>query len=426
MNIPHSEFRTPHWQRRDLLRLAAAGAFTGSAVSWLDIVAGRGLAQAAATGRKHKSCIVLFMSGGPSHAHTFDLKPKSSYQRIQTSAPGIEISEYLPEVAKQMHHMSLVRSMSTVDANHETAHFLMRTGFRQGTAGLDYPHFGAMAAKELVREDSRMPNFIVLKPGSGSRQGHSAGFIGAQYAPMTMKDVSAGIANLAPPGTLESFDRRAALLEKQDQRFLADRNLDAAKAKIESYRKTIDLVHYEKAKLAFEVDREPDAVKNRYGEGIFAKQCLGARRLVEAGVPFVEVMHPQYWDTHGGADQGQKKLSEVLDRPMAALLEDLAERGLLESTLVVWMGEFGRDFTGNGHYAKAWTVGFAGAGIAGGRVIGKTDDKAMTVVDRPVKVGDFVATIYKALGIDYAKEIQVDGRPVTLTDKGKPVDELFG
>jgi uncharacterized protein (DUF1501 family) len=148
--------------------------------------------------------------------------------------------------------------------------------------------------------------------------------------------------------------------------------------------------------------------------------------LIEFGVPFVEVMHPSYWDTHGGAEQGQKKLSEVLDRPMAALLEDLAERGLLETTLVIWMGEFGRDFTGGNHYAKAWTTGFAGAGVAGGRVVGKTDDKAMTVVDRPVKVGDFVATIYKALGIDHAKELHVDGRPVAITDKGKPVDELFG
>jgi uncharacterized protein (DUF1501 family) len=184
-------------------------------------------------------------------------------------------------------------------------------------------------------------------------------------------------------------------------------------------------VHYEQAKAAFEVDREPEHIKKLYGEGIFAKQCLGARRLVEAGVPFVEVMHPQYWDTHGGAEQGQKRLSEVLDQPMAALLEDLAQRGLLETTLIVWMGEFGRDFSGGNHYAKAWTTGFAGAGVAGGRVVGKTDDKAMTVVDRPVKVGDFVATIYKALDIDHTQEVMVADRPVKITDDGQPVHELF-
>jgi hypothetical protein len=411
--------------RREILRLSAAGALASSAVSWLDIVAERGLAQAATTGRKHKSCIVLFMSGGPSHSHTFDVKPKSFYKTIQTSAPGIEISEYLPKVAQQMKHMSLVRGMSTTDANHETAHFLMRTGFRQGFGGIDYPHFGAVAAKEIVREDSRMPNFIVLKPGSGSRNGHSAGFAGAKYAPMTMKDVGVGIQNLLPPDELAAFDRRAALLEKQDQRFADDYKLEAAKAKIESYRKALDLVHFEQAQEAFKVDREPDSIKNLYGEGAFAKQCLGARRLIEAGVPFVEVMHPRYWDTHGGAEQGQKSLSAELDQPMAALLADLADRGLLETTLVIWMGEFGRDFSGNNHYAKAWTTGFAGAGVVGGRVIGKTDDKAMTVVDRPVKVGDFVATIYKALDINHAKEVEVNGRPVKITDNGQPVSELF-
>lgn len=411
--------------RREMLRLSAAGAFAAAPISWLDIVADRGLAQAATTGKRHKSCIVLFMSGGPSQAHTFDLKEKSPYKAIDTSAPGVQISEHLPHVAKQMHHLSLVRGMTTGDANHETAHVLMRTGFREGTAGLDYPHFGAMASKEIVREDTRMPNFVVLKPGSGSRRGHSGGFVGAQYAPMMMNDVSKGIANLAPPGSVEALDRRAALLGKQDERFLGDYQVEAAKAKLESYRKALDLIHYQQAKEAFEVDREPDSIKKLYGEGIFAKQCLGARRLVEAGVPFVEVMHPQYWDTHGGAEQGQKRLSEVLDQPMGALLQDLADRGLLESTLVVWMGEFGRDISGGNHYAKAWTTAFAGAGVVGGRVVGRTDSKAMTVEDRPVKVGDFVATIYKALDIDYAKEIHVAGRPVKITDNGQPVHELF-
>jgi uncharacterized protein (DUF1501 family) len=388
-------------------------------------VANRGIAQAASTGRKHKSCIVLFMSGGPSQAHTFDVKPKSPYKTIATSAPGVEISEHLPCVAKQMHHLSLVRGMTTTDANHETAHFLMRTGFRQGSAGLDYPHFGAMAAKEIVREDSRMPNFVVLKPGSGSRQGHSSGFLGAQYAPMTMRDVSAGIANLSPSDTLEALDRRTALLNKQDERFARDYESTAAQAKIESYRKALDLVHYKQAKEAFEIAREPEAVKKLYGEGIFAKQCLGARRLVEAGVPFVEVMHPSYWDTHGGAEEGQKRLSQVLDQPMAALLQDLADRGLLDSTLVIWMGEFGRDFSGGNHYAKAWTTAFAGAGVAGGRVVGRTDAKAMRVEDREVKVGEFVATIYHALGIDHAKELSMNNRPIKITDDGKPVHELF-
>lgn len=414
------------FNRRDVMRLAAAGAFAGPAVSWLDIVAGRGFAQAAQSPRKHKSCIVLFMSGGPSQAHTFDLKPGGHYKPIKTSAPGIEISEHLPQVAKQMHLMSLVRSMSTRDANHETAHYLMRTGFRQGAGGLDYPHFGSVVGHDLVREDSRMPNFIVLKPGSGSRRGFTSGFLSAQYAPMLMKDVAKGIADLQPARQRELFDRRAALLAEQDARFAQDYRAAAAKAKLEAYRKAIDLVHYEKATEAFEIDREPESIQKMYGEGIFAKQCLGARRLIEAGVPFVEVMHPDYWDTHGGAEKGQAKLSKTLDQPMAALLQDLDQRGLLESTLVVWMGEFGRDFKGNNHHAKAWTTGFAGAGVKGGRVIGKTDEKAMTVVDRPVGVADFVATIYQALDIDHTAEFEVNGRPIGRVDgDAKPVTELF-
>jgi hypothetical protein len=411
--------------RREMMRLAAAGALAGG-VSWLDVVAGRGKAQAAETGRKHKSCIVLFMSGGPSQAHTFDIKPGGHYKPIKTAAPGIEISEYLPEVAKQTKLFSLVRGMSTGDANHQTAHYLMRTGFRQGSGGLDYPHFGAMAGHQLVDETNRMPNFIALKPGSGSKNGYTNGFLSAQFSPMVMSDVSKGIADLQPAREIGAFDKRAALLASQDKAFAESYRIQAAKEKIDAYRKAIDLVHYDKATEAFQLDKEPASIRKMYGEGKFADQCLGARRLVEAGVPFVEVMHPGYWDTHGGAEAGQKRYSEVLDRPMAALLQDLNDRGMLDDTLVVWMGEFGRSFNGGNHHAKAWTTCFAGAGVKGGQVVGKTDSKAMTVEDRPVSVADFVATIYKALDIDHTQEVQVGDRPIGLVDgKANPVDELF-
>jgi len=412
--------------RREMMRLSAAGLLAGSGISWLDIVAGRGIAQAAESGKKHKSCIVLFMSGGPSQAHTFDLKSGGHYKPIQTSADGVEISEHLPHVAKQMHLMSLVRGMSTGDANHQTAHYLMRTGFRQGTAGLDYPHFGAVAAHELVRGDNRMPNFMALKPGSGSKNGFTNGFLSAQYAPMVMTDVSKGIADLQPARELPAFDRRAALLATQDKAFSDEYRLQAAKEKIDAYRKAIDLIHYDKATEAFELDREPDSIRTLYGEGKFADQCLGARRLIEAGVPFVEVMHPGYWDTHGGAEAGQKRYSEELDRPMAALLQDLNDRGMLDDTLVIWMGEFGRSFNGGNHHAQAWTTGFAGAGVKGGQAIGKTDAKAMTVEDRPVTVADFVATVYHTLDIDHTEEFQVGDRPVGKVDgEANPVLELF-
>ncbi len=413
--------------RRDLLRLSALGVLGASVSGWLDVVAG----QAAAQDKKRrpaKACIVLFMSGGPAHTYTFDIKnaPRTCpYKAIATSAPGIQISEYLPEVARQMHHLALVRGMSTAVADHEQAHYLMRTGFRQ-MAGLTHPHMGSVAVSQLVQEDAGLPNFVLLKPGSGGLRGVSSGFLSPASRPLILKEVGQGIANLKPPAGIEPLKQRAGLLEEMDQGFLDEYQADAIRAKLAGYRKAVQLMDMDKAKKAFQIDQEPQQVRDLYGDTPFGRQCLGARRLIEHGVRFVEVMHPAYWDTHGGAEKGQKKLSEVLDKPMAALLADLKDRGLLDETLVVWMGEFGRTPDGNDHYAKAWTTAFAGAGVKGGRAIGRTDAKGATVEDRPVKVNDFIATIYKTLGINYHKKNWVKGRPVGLVDgEANPVDELF-
>jgi hypothetical protein len=411
-----------------MLKLAAFGALGGSACGWLDVVAGRALAAEQATRVKAKQCIVLFMSGGPAHTWTFDLKNGDKgcpYKPIDTSAPGIQISEYLPQVAKQMHHLALVRGMSTAIADHEPAHYLMRTGFRQA-AGLTHPHMGAVVANELVRDDTGMPNFVLLKPGSGGLRGTNAGYLPPSCRPLILKDVAQGIANLNTTGGMDSLRNKAGLLEQVDRGFLEEYQAEAIEAKLAGYRKAVQLMDLDKAREAFKIDREPQAVRDLYGDTVFGRQCLGARRLIEHGVKFVEVMHPGYWDTHGGQLEGQKKLSQVLDQPMAALLADLKDHGLLDETLVVWMGEFGRDFSGGNHYAKAWTTAFAGAGVKGGRAIGRTDAKGMTVEDRPVKVADFVSTIYKTLGIDIQKRVRVRERPIGLVDgEAKPLDELF-
>ncbi len=414
--------------RRDLMRLAAFGALGTSVSGWMDVVVGQALAQEKTTRRSAKACIVLFMSGGPAHTFTFDLKGGAKgcpYKPIDTAVPGIQVSEFLPEVARQMRHLALVRGMSTVIAEHEQAHYLMRTGFRQ-LAGLTHPHFGSVVSSQLIREAGGMPNFVLLKPGSGGLRGASAGFLNPEHRPVILKDVAQGIANLKPVGGMEPLRKRAGLLEQVDQGFLDEYQADAIRAKIAGYRKAVELMDLEKAKKAFQIEQEPQFIRDLYGDTPFGRQCLGARRLIEHGVRFVEVMHPAYWDTHGGAVKGQQKLTEVLDRPMAALLADLDQRGLLDETLVVWMGEFGRTYDGNDHYAKAWTTAFAGAGVRGGQVIGKTDAKGMTVQDRPVTVHDFVATIYKTLGINYTKKNWVKGRPIGLVDgEAKPLDELF-
>jgi uncharacterized protein (DUF1501 family) len=415
--------------RRDLLRLGALGALGYSVSGWLDVVAGEAAVQEQATRRRAKACIVLFMSGGPAHTFTFDIKTGDKlcpYKAIETSAPGIQISEYLPEVAKQMHHLALVRGMSTGVADHEQAHYLMRTGFRQ-QAGLLHPHMGSVVASQLVREEAGLPNFILLKPGSGGLRGAHAGFLNPAFQPLILKDVAQGIANLKPAGgDMAALKKKAGLLDEIDQGFLDEYQADAIQAKLAGYRKAVELMDLDAAKTAFQIDKEPQAVRDLYGDTPFGRQCLGARRLIEHGVRFVEVMHPGYWDTHGGADKGQKNLSEVLDRPMAALLSDLKQRGLLDETLVVWMGEFGRTPNGNDHYAKAWTTAFAGAGVKGGRAIGRTDAKGATVEDRPVTVHDFVATIYQTLGINTTKKHWVKGRPIGLVDaEPKPLNELF-
>lgn len=414
--------------RRDLLKLAGCGVLGGSVSGWLDLVAGQALAQEQTMRKPAKACIVLFMSGGPAHTFTFDLKGGDKgcpYKPIETSARGIQISEHLPLVAKQMHQVALVRGMSTGIADHEPAHYLMRTGFRQ-MAGLNHPHMGSVAVSQLVRDDTGMPNFVLIKPGSGGLRGATAGFLNPAYRPLLLRDVGQGIANLNPTGGIDAVRQRAELLEQLDRELLDEYQAESIEAKLAGYKKAVQLMDLDKARAAFKIDQEPQKVRDLYGDTVFGKQCLGARRLIEHGVKFVEVMHPGYWDTHGGAVNGQQKHSEVLDRPMAALLADLHQRGLLEETLVVWMGEFGRDYSGNNHYAKAWTTAFAGAGIKGGQAIGRTDAKGMNVEDRPVTVADFVATVFKTLGVNHAKKHKVQGRPIGFVDgEAKPLDELF-
>jgi hypothetical protein len=414
--------------RRDLLRLAAVGAVGSSACGWLDLVASQALAQEETTRARAKACIVLFMSGGPAHTFTFDLKHGDRgcpYSAIRTSAPGIHISEYLPRVAQQMHHVALVRGMSTDIADHEPAHYLMRTGFRQ-ESGITHPHIGSTAVARLVREDTGLPNFILLKPGSGGLRGTSAGFLSPASRPLILRDIAQGIANLRPPAGMGQMQERFGLLQEADQTFLNEYQAESIRAHLAGCRSAVQIMNLEKAQEAFKIDKEPAHIRDRYGDTPFGRQCLGARRLIEHGVRFVEVMHPGYWDTHGGAVNGQRNHSQVLDQPMAALLADMHDRGLLEDTLVVWMGEFGRTYDGNDHYAKAWTTAFAGAGVRGGQAIGRTDRRGMTVEDRPVKVADFAATIFKTLGVNYRQRATVRGRPIGLVDgTAQPLDELF-
>jgi hypothetical protein len=437
---PQSASRADELSRRDWMRMAAGGVLTGCVSGWFDLLAGRAAASAA-QGSKPKSCLLLWCDGGPSSAHTFDPKPEDSRvacQAIDTSVPGIRISENLPHVAKHMQKLAVLRSMHSRDAQHGPGHYEMRTGYRKGLGGVTFPHMGAIVGSERGRPDSVIPNYVIL--GNGylyePMWGTGPGYLGPAHAPLRLKEPSGGVPDLQTAGAIPNLSVRAALLQKLDREFQQERPAASVEAHQVGYQQALQLVHSDKILKALKLEAEPDKTRTAYGESVFGNRCLAARRLIEAGGLFVEVNLSNgssfYWDTHGGGPKGQKKMCEATDQPMAALLTDLQERGLLDTTLVIWMGEFGRDITGNDHYGHCWTTALAGAGLKTGQVIGKsqankTGGRSLTIADGPeITPPDFMATVLSALGIDPAKNNVVQSRPLSLAAEGaRPVKEIL-
>jgi hypothetical protein len=415
-------------RRRDFLRYSSVGLLGTSLSGWLAPLAAR----AAETGAKTKSCILLWMDGGPSHKDTFDMKPGTKdggdFKPIKTSAPGIEISEHLPNVAKLMQHAAILRGMSTGEGAHGRAKVYMHTGYKEGIGGLVYPSLGAIVSKELGKTDFPLPNFVTV----GNRS-YGAGFLGPKHQPLNVADAARGVESLKSAVSESQFANRFGLLEEMEAGFFKQYQAGASVDHRTTYERALRLMQSKEAK-AFDLDKEPTANKEKYGSGRFAEGCLLARRLIETGVPFVEV-NLGGWDTHQNNFERVKQLSGQIDTPMSALITDLKERGLLDSTLVVWMGEFGRtpkintrgDKPGRDHYPKAWSTVLFGGGIKGGQAIGKTDVEGATVTERPVNAVDFMATVCKALGVDYKKMNETPiGRPIGIADRGaKPVEQLF-
>lgn len=405
--------------RRDILKLSAAGVLGSCVAPWFSVLAGRAQA-AAAEGVKHKSCILLWMAGGPAQSHTFDVKADGAYKTVQTAVPGIQISEHLPKIAKQMKDVSLLRGMATGEGNHRGGTYLMHTGFRQGQGGVVHPSLGSIVARELGQADFDLPNYVALGNGLG------AGHLGPKYSPIRVAAGRGGLPDLSPSDSMKDFDQGMSLVDEMDKAFLNDYQASPIKAHQVTVQRAARLMHSTKTK-AFDISDEPTAVRDAYGNNQFGNGCLLARRLIEVGVPFVEVSLGG-WDTHQNANDRVKKLSESLDPGMGTLLAELKQRNLLDNTLVIWMGEFGRT-PGNGsnHFARAWTSVLAGAGLKHGQVIGSTGSKGGTVEERPINCPDFMATVCKALGIDPTKEWLVRGsRPMPKVAKGaNAVKELF-
>jgi hypothetical protein len=447
-----SQFLDHRLSRREWLKMSAAGVAVGSTSGWLEAMA----ADTAASKERKGSCILLWMTGGPSQTDTFDMKPDHAnggeFKPIETSVPGINISEHLPNLAKQMQHMVPIRSMQSKEGDHERATFYLRTGYRpQGP--VHYPTLGSLISNELGDTQSELPNFVSISPFRVFSPGaYSPGFLGPQYAPVVIGEYRFGqqnaaeyekslkVENMQRPSHVEAAqaDARLSLLSEMETSFGNARPGLIAQSHQTAYQQAVRMMRSDAVK-AFELDEEPAKLRDEYGRNQFGQSCLLARRLVERGVPFVEVSLNSVdgrqffgWDTHGDNFNQVKALSGVLDPGWGTLLKDLKDRGLLETTTIVWMGEFGRTPNINGskgrdHFPAAWSTVVCGGGIKGGQVVGKTNESGMSVADRPVSVPDLLATVVKSLGIDPNKQNMSNvGRPIRIADpEGKPIEEIL-
>lgn len=392
--------------RRDFVRVSLG---TG-------LLARLGAAQATRPA-KARAAVLLWLAGAPSQLETFDPHEGSVIPAIDTAVPGVRISSGLPRVARLMKQVSLVRSLHSRDPDHATASYLLHTGWRRAP-GLQHPHLGAVVARELG-DRGEIPGCVVV----GGDPQCGAGYLPADCGPVVFDRLDAPAEDVKPATSADRLDRRWKMLSALDRRFAERRAEEAVEERRRATERAYRLLTSDKVK-AFDLSRE---APGRYGTSPFGSACRLARRLVEAGSRFVEVQLGD-WDSHADLEPAHRRLLETLDVGWSALLADLAERRMLEETLVIVMGEFGRTpdlnrANGRDHWTRAWSVALSGGGVAGGRVVGATDGRE--VLERPVAVPDLFATICAAFGIDPAKEVDALGRPLPLVDGGAPVPELF-
>jgi hypothetical protein len=376
--------------------------------------------------------IYLFMDGAMSQLDTFDPKPGSPVQgetkTIDTKVSGVKFGEHLPELAKRMGRLALVRTLNTQTGEHESGKYLMRTSYQE-IASTRHPSLGPWIQKLAGKGNEILPGSVVIGGGSGHP---GSGFLGSQYMPVPSASVRRGLENSKPPQYLSEaqFDERMALAERFDRAFENKYRTAAVKGYADLYREAIRLMRSDELNV-FDVNQEPENIRKAYGDNEFGLGCLLARRLVERGIRFVEVVLGG-WDMHNNLFNSMAGPARTFDQGLATLLDDLASRGLLAETLVVVATEFGRTPTmnqnaGRDHHPGAFCGVLAGGGVRGGTVYGQTDQEARTIDEDPVSVQDFNSTIVYALGLPHDEEIHSpDGRPFTLGDGGEPLTQLFG
>lgn len=426
-------FNVSEQSRRDMLKLSAMGVFGASYSGWMNVLAARAANTAANSKAKAKHCILVWQDGGPSHKDSWDLKPESKgageFKQIKTSASGVLISEHLPKLAQWMDKGVVLRGMSTAEGAHPRAKYNMHTGYREGQGGVIYPSIGSIVASEVGRKDASLPNFVTI----GNRS-YGSGFLGPKHQPLIVTDPNRGVADLAPLTTTKQFDNRVSLLQELEAAFYHDYQADSINDHKTTYARAVNMMQSKEAK-AFDLTPEAAALRSAYGSDNFGQGLLMARRLVEVGVPFIECSLGG-WDTHqDNFDKLKNNLLPKIDGGVSTLLKDLKERGLLESTLVIVMGEFGRTPNinargakpGRDHYPRAWSLAMFGAGLKGGTVYGKTDKEGAVVEDGKTNAMDFLATVCELLGIDHTKENETPTkRPIRIVDKaGKAIKSII-
>ena len=470
MTNPLQPCRGPMATRREWLRVGGLGAF-GLSLSRLlnptvraaDIAAAR---TAAGSFGRARSCIVLFLAGGPPQHETFDPKPdapsevRDIFRSIRTSVPGTHFCETLPHTAKVAHRLSVIRSMTTEIDAHSTSGAFMLTGYEPTSKAenvppgpQDWPSLAAVVGALKPSERSPMSSVVLPEPlgndGNILWPGQDGGFMGPVWNPLLMRCDPTRL-----PVQIEGLSRntdvpdlrleeRHHLLTQLDAHFRAGQASAPVAGWDVSRTKAFDLLHAETSRRAFELEREPAAVREAYGPHKFGQSVLLARRLVEAGTRLVQVNWPRegkaevagspLWDTHASnASRVRDVLCPQFDRTFATLIEDLRERGLLDETLVVAMGEFGRSpkinpVGGRDHWGACFSIAVAGAGIPGGQIIGSSDRIGGYPDSRPIRPRDLAATVFHLLGIHPGAEfVDPIGRPRMVTDGGTPLRELVG
>ncbi|MFM8252513.1 MAG: DUF1501 domain-containing protein [Planctomycetota bacterium] len=411
--------------RRAFLGGVAGGAVVGGLSSLVRPVAAEQLA------KDQKRVLVVNMHGGLSQLESWDPKPGTEtggpFRAIPTSVPGTHICELLPYTAKQMHHLAIVRGVNTAENDHGKGAYMMLTGRRQ-MPGASFPEIGAVAAKCLTPDQSPLPGHIRITPGGSGGRSNDSAYLGPKFASIALGNGNPPPNSKRPEAvTQASDDQRQAFRRLADETFAARRRTAMTDAYTSNYEQALQLMQRSEV---FDVSKEPERDHDRYGKHDFGRHCLLARRLLESGITFVQVSHSNY-DTHNENFNFHIEQLGEFDRTFATLVEDLAQRGMLASTLIVVLSEFGRtptinQYYGRDHWGTAWSVVMGGCRVKPGAVIGKTNEKGTAVVDRQVDHNHLFHTYLQAVGVDTSGSFDIGGRPIPIADPaGKAISELL-